>query len=59
MTDLAVQGRVKTLALFHHDPESTDLDLDAKVKACRQRAAKRGAPTVIFAAREGVELKFD
>ena len=58
VTDLAVQAKVKALALFHHDPESTDRDVDAKVKSCRQRAAKRGAQMVVFAAREGVELKF-
>jgi phosphoribosyl 1,2-cyclic phosphodiesterase len=57
-TDLAIQGKVKTLALFHHDPESTDRSIDQKVELCRQRADARGANLTIMAAREGVELKF-
>jgi phosphoribosyl 1,2-cyclic phosphodiesterase len=57
-TDLAIQAKVKTLALFHHDPESTDRSIDEKVQLCRQRAAARGATLTIMAAREGVELKF-
>ena len=58
VTDLAVQANVKSLALFHHDPESTDRDIDSMVRSCRGRAAKRGSAVTVFAAREGVELKF-
>lgn len=58
VTDMGTQAGVKNLALFHHDPESADSDIDAMVKTCRQRAAKRGTTMVVFAAREGVELKF-
>ncbi|MGA2173946.1 MAG: MBL fold metallo-hydrolase [Verrucomicrobiota bacterium] len=58
VTDLATRAKVKTLALFHHDPESTDRAIDQMVQACRQRAARHGAPGVICAAREGVEFKF-
>ncbi len=58
VTDLAARARVKTLALFHHDPESTDRAIDDKVQACRQRAGRHGAAMVICAAREGVEFKF-
>jgi phosphoribosyl 1,2-cyclic phosphodiesterase len=57
-TDLAIQAGAKSLALFHHDPESTDRAVDEKVQSCRQRAAARGATLTIMAAREGVELKF-
>ena len=57
-TDLAVQAHAKNLALFHHDPESTDRAIDEIVEACRARAARHGSPLKIFAAREGVELKF-
>jgi phosphoribosyl 1,2-cyclic phosphodiesterase len=57
-TDLAIQAKVKTLALFHHDPESTDRSIDEKVQICRERAAMHGADLTILAAREGVELKF-
>ena len=58
VTDLAVQAKVKNLALFHHDPESTDREVDAKVKACCQRVAQHRGQLMVFAAREGVELKF-
>jgi ribonuclease BN (tRNA processing enzyme) len=57
-TDLAIQARAKNLALFHHDPESTDRSIDEKVQSCRQRAASYGSALMILAAREGVELKF-
>jgi phosphoribosyl 1,2-cyclic phosphodiesterase len=57
-TDLAIQSKVKNLALFHHDPEDTDSAIDDKVMACRRRAARHGAKLAISAAREGVEMKF-
>lgn len=57
-TDLAVQAKAKSLALFHHDPESTDRSIDEKVQACHERAFAHGAELTIMAAREGVELKF-
>lgn len=57
-TDLAIQADVKNLALFHHDPDDRDADLEAKVKRCVARAGKLGAELPIFAAREGVALKF-
>jgi phosphoribosyl 1,2-cyclic phosphodiesterase len=55
--DLALQGRVRQLALFHHDPMQSDRDMDAKVNTCRDRAAANGSDLVIFGAREGLELK--
>jgi ribonuclease BN (tRNA processing enzyme) len=57
-TDLAIQAGAKNLALFHHDPESTDQELDEMVQSCRQRAYCHGAELTIMAAREGVELKY-
>jgi len=56
-TDLAIQAKVKHLVLFHHDPEDTDRGLDQKVLDCQHRATRHGAPMVVSAAREGVELK--
>ncbi len=56
-TDLAIQARVKMLALFHHDPERADEDVDQMVELCRRRAADLGSDVIIFGAREGVELK--
>jgi phosphoribosyl 1,2-cyclic phosphodiesterase len=57
-TDLAIRAGAKNLALFHHDPESTDVFLDQKTEECRQRAARLGSDLQIFPAREGMELKF-
>lgn len=58
VTDWAIQAKVKQLALFHHDPEITDQEVDAKIQTCVRRAARLGGKLTIFAAREGVELKF-
>ncbi len=59
VTDLAVKAKVRHLALFHHDPESIDREIDLKVQACYERAARQHAAALtIFAAREGLELKF-
>jgi phosphoribosyl 1,2-cyclic phosphodiesterase len=58
VTDWAIQAKVKNLALFHHDPEVTDAEVDAKVQSCMRRAARFGAKLTIFGAREGMELKF-
>ncbi len=55
--DLAIQGRVRQLALFHHDPMQSDRDVDRKVNECRDRAAILRPELVIFGAREGMELK--
>jgi phosphoribosyl 1,2-cyclic phosphodiesterase len=57
VTDFAIQAEVAGLALFHHDPDASDEDVDQKVDSCRARAAKFGSQVVVFAAREGVELK--
>lgn len=56
-TDLGIQAGVQAVALFHHDPECSDEEVDNKVETCRNRAAAYGAELIIFAAREGVELK--
>jgi phosphoribosyl 1,2-cyclic phosphodiesterase len=58
VTDLAIQAKVRHLALFHHDPESTDTAIDEMVRSCRKRAKRLGASLTISAAREGVEFKF-
>lgn len=56
--DLAIQAEVGQLALYHHDPMQTDAMIEAKVNSCRARAASQGSPLTVFAAREGLELKF-
>lgn len=57
-TDLGIQCGAKNVALFHHDPESTDAAIDALVSSCRQRALRHQSRTKIFAAREGIEFKY-
>lgn len=50
---LAVQARVKRLALFHHDPDRTDAELDILVDACEAAAQTGGTGLRVFAAAEG------
>ena len=58
VVDLAVAAQVKQVAIFHHDPMQSDADVDAKIDACRERAAALGAHKLsVFGAREGVELR--
>ena len=58
VVDFALQARVRNLALFHHDPECADAQLEEKVRFCIERVTKHHSRMVVFAAREGVELKF-
>jgi len=53
---LAVAAGVRRLALFHHDPERTDDQLDGIVAECREELRRRGAATECFAAQEGLSL---
>jgi len=53
---LAVAARARRLALFHHDPERTDAQLDAIVADCRAELGRLGAGVDCFAAQEGVTL---
>ena len=54
--NLAIDGGVETLVLFHHKPERTDDDLDACAAACRDAARARGSRLRIVAAAEGMSL---
>ena len=56
VVDFAVAGRVKRLALFHHDPTRTDAAVDDLVERARARAARQGAAIEIVAAAEGLVL---
>jgi len=55
--DLAVQGKVKQCAIFHHDPMHADELIDGIIDECRARASDFGSNVVLFGAREGLELK--
>lgn len=54
--DLAVQARVKQLAIFHHDPMHGDGAVDEIVRECRERAKGFGSNVSVFGAREGLSL---
>lgn len=54
---LGVQAGARRLALFHHDPERTDAQLDAIVAECRKELARQGAAMECFAAQEGLTLR--
>ena len=55
--DLAIQARVKQLAIYHHDPMHTDEIVDDTIGVCRARAAGFASNLVVMGAREGLELK--
>jgi phosphoribosyl 1,2-cyclic phosphodiesterase len=51
--EVALQGGVKTLALFHHDPMHSDDVVSAMEVLAKELVGERGAPLACFAAREG------
>jgi phosphoribosyl 1,2-cyclic phosphodiesterase len=55
--DLAAAADVKQLAIFHHDPMHSDVDVDRKIVLCRERALRLRKDLVVFGAREGLELR--
>jgi phosphoribosyl 1,2-cyclic phosphodiesterase len=59
VVDLAVDARVKQLALTHHDPMHSDRDTDSKVSLGVERAKAHGSDLEVFGAREGIVLKLD
>ncbi len=58
VVDLAMAGRVRQLALFHHDPMRDDDALDRLVDKSRERVQRAGSTLHVFAAadRQSVEL---
>ena len=54
--DLALAGRARRLALFHHDPTRGDEAVDALLAVARARAAEAGRQLDIIAAAEGAEV---
>lgn len=52
VTDIAIEARVRRLALFHHEPTHSDVDIDAMVDTARARALDAGSDVEIFAAAE-------
>ena len=56
VTDVAVLGDAKRLALFHHDPLHDDEFVDDMVDYCRMRVIGSKSRVQVFAAAEGQEL---
>jgi phosphoribosyl 1,2-cyclic phosphodiesterase/CheY-like chemotaxis protein len=57
VADLAVRAGVKTLYLFHHDPDHNDATVDAKLARVRDLLAGRGAATTVLAPAELEEFE--
>ncbi len=57
--DVALAGRVKTLVLFHHDPNRDDAGIDELIAAAEARVGASGLPLRVIAAAEGEELVVD
>jgi len=58
VADLAQQAGVKQCAVFHHDPMHSDELVDQKIQWACERLDRQGGKTLLFGAREGLELKF-
>ena len=56
--DFAIQAGCKQLALFHHDPMHSDAEVQQIEASARARVAALGSDLVVFAAREGLELRY-
>jgi phosphoribosyl 1,2-cyclic phosphodiesterase len=52
--DVAIAARVRSLALFHHDPARTDSDVERLTRAASARGSAHGIE--VFAAAEGMTL---
>ncbi len=53
VADLASKARVKALHLFHHDPDQSDEDIDAKLSQAEKRLQEQSSPTRVIAPAEG------
>ena len=51
--DFAHQASVKSLHLFHHEPNQLDSDIDAKLESARQLMVGLNATTDVIAPAEG------
>ena len=56
---LAMASNVKRLALYSHDPERTDDDIDFVVAHCNDFVTAAESPLNIFASSEGQTLDFN
>lgn len=54
--ELALEAKVGTLVLFHHEPRRTDDQLEQCLAACRAMVQDRGGSLQVIAAAEGLTL---
>jgi hypothetical protein len=54
---LAHDAKVKVLYLFHHDPDQSDDDIDAKLKTAVGLLGERNSSTRCLAPAEGLHVK--
>jgi len=52
VVDLAAQAKVKQLFLYHHDPDQSDQEIEAKLESATERIAQCKAATQCFAPQE-------
>lgn len=57
VADVAVMANVKQIAIYHHDPMHSDADVDRLIEVCQDRVKQHKGNTIVFGAREGLELK--
>lgn len=59
VVDLCMQARPHMVALFHHDPQSSDEMVSGMSDDVAKRLKQQGAETLVFAAREGLRVKVE
>ncbi len=52
VVELADRGKVKTLYLYHHDPDQDDAAIDAKLETAQTLLKERGSDTICIAPKE-------
>jgi len=57
VVNLAHSANVKKLYLFHHDPDQSDDDIDAKLETAVNQLSKLNSGTEVLAPREGQRIK--
>lgn len=55
--ELALRAGVRTLFLFHHDPDHDDAKVDSMVASAREQVARSGGRLAVEAAREGLKVE--
>lgn len=52
VVELAIKAKIKSLYLFHHDPDDTDEDIDKKIETAQGIIEKKGADLLCQSAKE-------